>query len=88
MNIFCIIGIIFISSFFYYAIGLLFYNFLVDFISKKLEVGEWAWDAYYDCTIFSTIIWPLIFIVWLGEMFFVLPFVAAYKLLEKFFYII
>jgi hypothetical protein len=87
MIVLLIIGIIFISSFFYYAIGLLFYNFLVDFISKKLGVGEWAWDAYHDCPVIATILWPIIFIIWVGEMFFVLPFVATYKLLEKIFHI-
>lgn len=88
MKIFCIIGIIFIGSFFYYAVGILFYNFLVDFISKKFDFGGWAWDFYYDNSVISTIVWPIIFILWLGEMFFVLPFVATYKLLEKIFYII
>lgn len=88
MNIFCIIGIIFISSFFYYAVGLLFYNFLVDFISKKFEVGNWAWNVYYDCSILATIFWPIIFILWVGEMFFVIPFIATYKLLEKIFNIL
>lgn len=87
MKIFCIIGIIFISSFFYYAVGLLFYNFLVDFISKKFEVGGWAWNVYYDCSMMATIVWPIIFIIWFGEMFFALPFIATYKLLEKIFYI-
>lgn len=88
MKALLITGIIFVGSFFYYAIGILFYNFLVNFISKKFEVGEWAWDAYYDNTILVTIFWPIIFIAWVSEMFFVLPFVATYKLLEKFLYII
>jgi len=88
MNIFCIIGIIFISSFFYYAVGLLFYNFLVDFIAIKFGFGGWAfYTVYYDNYVIATIVWPIIFIVWFGEMLFVLPFIATYKLLEKIFHI-
>lgn len=88
MNIFFIIGIIFISSFFYYAIGLLFYNFLVDFISTKIGYGGWAWDVYYDCPVMATTVWPIIFIAWFSVMFFILPFAITHKILEKFFNII
>jgi len=87
MKIFFIIGIFFISSFFYYAIGLLFYNFLVDFISRKLYFGNWAFGAYQDCPVIATALWPIIFIFWLGQVLLALPFLVTYKILEKFFYI-
>ena len=79
----CIIGIVFISSFFYYVIGLLFYNFLVEFVSLKFKIYNWPKKIYYDCPMAAATVWPIVFTIWICEMFFTLPFTAANKLLEK-----
>ena len=82
MKTLLITGIIFVGLFFYFVAAFLFFH-LVSLVKNRFRMGGWVYEVYEEVGVFAGIVWPVIFLAWIIEMFFLFPWKLAYKILYK-----